>query len=135
MKLLDEVVWKEPPTPAGPRDKLLKQLQARPGAWGMVQAGEPNSSAVTVWKKLGVEAKSVKEDGAYNIYARWPAAKAAKEGVPVAVPRPSLPTPGGSPVNGGGYLASRAARGVPADGVRPPGPPNPPTPPGHRPVG
>lgn len=123
MKLLDQVIWKDPPAPAGPRDKLIKQLQAKPGQWGMVQTGEKNASAVTTWKKLGCEAKSVKEDGGYAIYARWPAAKAGTITAAVAEEigrkKPQyLPPPPSGDKGLDRMMAERAARGVPPEGLR-----------------
>jgi hypothetical protein len=134
--------WETPPPKIADHiTKILEELKKHPGEWALIQEHSRSTSAPSQWRKFGCEAESRSNpDGSYRIYARWPekGAENIPENIPIhdgarfqvfekPKPKPELvevklngkPTgqlipKGSSP---GGYLAGRAARNIPGQGL------------------
>lgn len=61
-------------------DRIVEQLQQRPGEWALVREFA-HSHSTTTWRQRGCEATSrtVRRNGlrGYDIYARWPTGDAS----------------------------------------------------------
>lgn len=116
-----EIEWLEPPIEAfenNYKGRTIAALKTRPGQWARLKRDLFSTSAKNTWVKLGCQAvmhrtNPEKTPPRYDLYVRWPlpeakplgpAGKAAAEGKALIPPV-------------AGYLASRAARGVPASGL------------------
>lgn len=138
-----EVDWREPPP--SPEARLKEELKKNPGRWARIKVDMKSPTSAPAWRKEGFEARALAAESdpkKFDIYARWPASstpgtRAAvglpkhepePEPAPAAEPSPAkakTPAPKDNsdmhiPTSGdvtGGYLASRANRGVPAEGA------------------
>lgn len=136
-----EIDWREPPP--SPEVRLKAELKKNPGRWARVKINMASSTSAPAWRKEGFEAQAHLVEGSspknYDIYARWPLASPpatqpstgsqtpgatpAKESAATSKPKPPASTDDTDlhiPTSGdvtGGYLASRANRGVPAEGA------------------
>jgi hypothetical protein len=131
--------WQDPPTADDlVVNMILAQLQNNPGKWARICRDRSQTALVAKWQKLGCDARHHRTNmgttpARYDIYARWPlnkpatlpntlraevaqstASKQPPSEIKEAVAQGKALKP--APVAPGGYLANRAARGVPEDG-------------------
>ena len=71
--------WKSPPTkkpgrrPSAALDDIATKLKGRPGEWALVVHSAKSPNATAVFKTRGCETRSViRDNGGFDIYARWP---------------------------------------------------------------
>lgn len=125
-----KIDWREPPPSA--EDRLRAELKANPGRWARIKTNMSSPTSCTPWRKEGFEAQAApaeEQEHRFDIYVRWPATKTSRPATAKAPPAPkrapaddppadridmAIPTSGDIT---GGYLQSRAKRGVPATGA------------------
>lgn len=130
-----EIIWKEPPPSiSSEKAEVIAELQKQPGRWALVQQDKSSSGSAAPWQKIGCQARAHRKNPGekvpkYDVYARWPEAKAGAAKAAAAAPaksasvdkaistgtalRPPLP----APKNSGGYsqfLANQRAGTVAA---------------------
>lgn len=101
MPVVTELVFAEPPAAVtglnAARARLGAKLKDRPGEWAIVETEAKGSGPAASWRKLGYEAKAVKDEaGRYTIYAR---ALGEKGTVKTHRPEPAAPPTGASGVS------------------------------------
>jgi hypothetical protein len=120
-----EIEWKEPPATnrTAASDIILAELKKHPGVWARVGKDMSSTSCSGPWRKQGCEATISRTNPGekkpkYDLYVRWPVPK-----IVPAAPARNLGAPAAAQaqanrvhVPGNGYVADRAARGIPANG-------------------
>jgi hypothetical protein len=136
-----EIDWCEPPLSAEARLKV--ELKKNPGRWARVKKSLASPTSRAAFRKEGFEAEAHPNEESpqrFDIYVRWPvtggapavptrvtqskpvaaASEAVVNGAPARQEPPEDDTVLTAPVAAvaaGGYLAARAARHVPAEGL------------------